>query len=130
MAIPLVSDAVTKVELAPAAALFRSLGDPTRLAILRRLATGEARVGELVEEVGLAQSTVSKHLACLKECGLVDFEPVGRASVFRLSQPALIDLLAAAETVLQAGGQAVALCPSYGIDSRTEVGLEGNNPGE
>lgn len=118
------------MELAPAAALFRSLGDPTRLAILRRLAIGEARVGELVDEVALAQSTVSKHLACLKECGLVDSEPVGRASVFRLSQPALIDLLAAAETVLQAGGQAVALCPAYGIDSCTEVGLEGNNPGE
>ena len=105
------------MELAPAAALFRSLGDPTRLAILRRLAIGEARVGELVDEVALAQSTVSKHLACLKECGLVDSEPVGRASMFRLSQPALVDLLAAAETVLQAGGQAVALCPSYGIDS-------------
>jgi hypothetical protein len=55
MAIPAVSGAVTKVELAPAAALFRSLGDPTRLAILRRLAIGEARVGELVEEVGLPQ---------------------------------------------------------------------------
>ncbi len=119
MAIPAVSGAVTRVELAPAAALFRSLGDPTRLAILRRLAIGEARVGELVEEVGLAQSTVSKHLACLKECGLVDSEPVGRASVFRLSQPALSDLLASAETVLQAGGQAVALCPSYGIVSCT-----------
>ena len=105
------------MELAPAAALFRSLGDPTRLAILRRLAIGEARVGELVDEVALAQSTVSKHLACLKECGLVDSEPVGRASVFRLSQPALVDLLAAAETVLQTGGQAVALCPSYGMDS-------------
>ena len=105
------------MELAPAAALFRSLGDPTRLAILRRLAIGEARVGELVDEVALAQSTVSKHLACLKECGLVDSEPVGRASMFRLSQPALVDLLAAAETVLQAGGQAVALCPSYGMDS-------------
>ena len=117
MAIPVVSGAVTRVELAPAAALFRSLGDPTRLAILRRLAIGEARVGELVEEVGLAQSTVSKHLACLKDCGLVDSEPVGRASVFRLSQPALVDLLASAATVLQAGGQAVALCPSYGIDS-------------
>ncbi|MCB1263424.1 MAG: winged helix-turn-helix transcriptional regulator [Mycobacterium sp.] len=120
MAIPAVSGAVTKVELAPAAALFRSLGDPTRLAILRRLALGEARVGELVEEVGLAQSTVSKHLACLKECGLVDSEPVGRASMFRLSQPALIDLLASAETVLQSTGQAVALCPAYGIDSCTE----------
>ena len=47
----------------------------------------------------------------------VDSEPVGRASMFRLSQPALVDLLAAAETVLQAGGQAVALCPSYGMDS-------------
>jgi len=117
MAIPGVSGSVTRVELAPAAALFRSLGDPTRLAILRRLAIGEARVGELVDEVALAQSTVSKHLACLKECGLVDSEPVGRASVFRLSQPALVDLLAAAETVLQAGGQAVALCPSYGMDS-------------
>ncbi|HNM83325.1 MAG TPA: metalloregulator ArsR/SmtB family transcription factor [Mycobacterium sp.] len=117
MAIPIASGSVTRVELAPAAALFRSLGDPTRLAILRRLAIGEARVGELVDEVALAQSTVSKHLACLKECGLVDSEPVGRASVFRLSQPALVDLLAAAETVLQAGGQAVALCPSYGMDS-------------
>lgn len=121
MAIPaVVSGAVTRVELAPAAALFRSLGDATRLAILRRLAIGEARVGELVEEVGLAQSTVSKHLGCLKECGLVDSEPVGRASVFRLSQPALVDLLASAETVLQSTGQAVALCPAYGIDSCTE----------
>ena len=124
MAITVVSGAVTKVELAPAAALFRALRplerDPTRLAILRRLAIGEARVGELVEEVGLAQSTVSKHLACLKECGLVDSEPVGRASVFRLSQPALIDLLASAETVLQSTGQAVALCPAYGIDSCAE----------
>jgi DNA-binding transcriptional ArsR family regulator len=120
MAIHVVSGAVTRVELAPAAALFRSLGDPTRLAILRRLALGEARVGELVEEVGLAQSTVSKHLACLKDCGLVDSDPVGRASVFRLSQPALVDVLASAETVLQSTGQAVALCPAYGIDSCTE----------
>lgn len=108
---------VARVELAPAAALFRSLGDPTRLAILRRLALGEARVGELVAEVGLAQSTVSKHLACLKECGLVDSVPVGRASLFRLAEPALIDLLASAEAVLQSTGQAVALCPAYGIDS-------------
>lgn len=108
------------MELAPAAALFRSLGDPTRLAILRRLALGVARVGELVEEVGLAQSTVSKHLSCLKDCGLVDSEPLGRASLFRLSQPALIDLLASAETVLQSTGQAVALCPAYGIDSCTK----------
>ena len=110
---------VQRVELAPAAALFRSLADPTRLAIIHRLAAGPARVVELVEEVGLAQSTVSKHLACLRECGLVDSEPVGRASLFRLTQPALIEVLTSAEAVLAATGQAVALCPTYGVDELT-----------
>jgi DNA-binding transcriptional ArsR family regulator len=101
-----------RVELAPAAALFRSLGDPGRLAILRRLAGGSARVVDLVEALGLAQSTVSKHLACLRECGLVTSEPVGRASLFRLAQPAVIEVLGAAETLLTATGNAVALCPT------------------
>ena len=110
---------VWRVELAPAAALFRSLGDPTRLAIVRRLATGPARVVELVQTVGLAQSTVSKHLACLRACGLVDSEPVGRASLFRLTQPALIEVLASAQRVLDGTGQAVAVCPTYGMDSCT-----------
>ncbi|HTX53421.1 MAG TPA: ArsR family transcriptional regulator, partial [Candidatus Baltobacteraceae bacterium] len=67
------------------------------------------------EAVGLAQSTVSKHLACLRDCGLVESDPVGRASVFRLSQPALVEVLTCAETVLEATGHAVALCPNYGI---------------
>jgi DNA-binding transcriptional ArsR family regulator len=89
------------------------------LAIVRRLAEGPARVVDLVEAVGLAQSTVSKHLACLRDCGLVASDPVGRASLFRLSQPALIDVLSSAETVLEATGQAVALCGNYGIDGGT-----------
>jgi ArsR family transcriptional regulator, cadmium/lead-responsive transcriptional repressor len=105
---------VDRTELAPAAALFRSLGDPGRLAIVRRLADGPARVADLVSALGLAQSTVSKHLACLRDCGLVDSEPVGRASLFRLTQPALIDVLAGAEAVLVATGNAVALCPTFG----------------
>jgi len=100
--------------LAPAAALFRSLGDPARLAIVRRLANGEARVVDLTGELGLAQSTVSKHLACLRDCGLVSASAVGRASVWSLAQPALAGLLAAAEDLLAATGNAVALCPAYG----------------
>jgi ArsR family transcriptional regulator, cadmium/lead-responsive transcriptional repressor len=100
--------------LAPAAALFRSLADPARLAIVRHLAAGQARVVDLTAALGLAQSTVSKHLACLRECGLVEVTPVGRASVYALAQPALADLLAAAETVLAATGSAVTLCPAYG----------------
>jgi DNA-binding transcriptional ArsR family regulator len=100
--------------LAPAAALFRSLGDPVRLAIVRRLAEGEARVVDLTGELGLAQSTVSKHLACLRDCRLVEFRSEARQSFYRLTQPELIDLLAAAETLLAATGEAVALCPVYG----------------
>jgi DNA-binding transcriptional ArsR family regulator len=98
----------------PAAALFRSLGDASRLAILRRLAAGEARVVDLTVVLGLAQSTVSKHLACLRDCGLVEVRPLGRSSVFRLAQPSLAALLGAAEQVLAATGSAVALCPTYG----------------
>jgi DNA-binding transcriptional ArsR family regulator len=105
---------VRRLELAPAAALFRSLGDPSRLAIVRRLAEGPARVADLVAALGLAQSTVSKHLACLRDCALVDYQPAGRASVFRLTQPALTDVLVAAENLLAATGSAVALCPNYG----------------
>ena len=66
---------VQRLELAPAAASFRSLGDPARLAILRRLVDQPARVIDLVAALGLAQSTVSKHLACLRDCGLVTSEP-------------------------------------------------------
>ncbi|MGK5521366.1 ArsR/SmtB family transcription factor [Micromonospora sp. URMC 107] len=100
--------------LAPAAALFRSLGDPTRLSILRRIATGEARVVDLTNELGLAQSTVSKHLACLRDCGLVDYRVAGRQSFYALTRPELLDLLRSAERVLAATGEAVALCPVYG----------------
>ncbi len=101
------------MELAPAAALFRSLADPGRLAILGLLATDERRVVDLVTALGLAQGTVSAHLACLRDCGLVESRPLGRASMFRLARPELRDLLDAAEAVLAATGNAVALCPRY-----------------
>ena len=106
-------------DLTPAVALFRSLGDPTRLAILRRLASGEARVVDLTGELALAQSTVSKHLACLRDCGLVDFRVEGRQSFYALARPELLDLLRSAEQVLAATGDAVALCPVYGTPAGT-----------
>lgn len=100
--------------VAPAVTLFRSLADPTRLAIVRELADGEARVVDLTSRVGLAQSTVSAHLACLRECGLVTSRAVGRQSFYSLAEPSLLELLASAERVLAATGSAVALCPVYG----------------
>ncbi|HEY4026151.1 MAG TPA: metalloregulator ArsR/SmtB family transcription factor [Candidatus Dormibacteraeota bacterium] len=107
--------AAVRAELAPAAALFRSLGDPIRLAILRRLSHGEARVVDLVTELGLSQSTVSKHLACLRDCRLVTFRASGRQSFYSVGQPSLRELLAAAEQVLESTGAGVALCPNWGI---------------
>ena len=97
-----------------AACLFRSLADPVRLAILQHLAVGEQRVVDLVGRVGLAQSTVSGHLACLRDCGLVTSRPQGRASVYSLARPELLELLAVAERVLAATGSAVRLCPTTG----------------
>ncbi len=100
--------------MAPAAALFRSLGDPSRLAILRRLTAGEARVVDLTRALGLAQSTVSKHLACLRDCGLIDYRVEGRQSFYSLTRPELLDLLYSAERLLAATGETVGLCPVYG----------------
>ena len=101
-------------DLAAAACMFRSLGDPNRLAILRHLALGEHRVVELVGPLGLAQSTVSAHLACLRDCGLVTSRPQGRASVFGLTQErAMLDLFAAAQRLLARTGDSGTLRPPY-----------------
>ncbi|WP_199559042.1 ArsR/SmtB family transcription factor [Mycolicibacterium austroafricanum] len=109
----------TSSNLDAAVALFHSLSDGARLAIVRRLADGEARVVDLVGELGLAQSTVSAHVACLRDCGLVTGRPEGRQVFYSLTRPELLDLLVSAETLLAATGSAVALCPNYGTRSRT-----------
>ncbi|MDR2974831.1 MAG: metalloregulator ArsR/SmtB family transcription factor [Propionibacteriaceae bacterium] len=91
--------------------LFAALGDPTRLAVLQHLAAGPHRVRDLVEHMGFAQSTVSKHLAFLCECGLVQARPDGRSSWYSLAQPALLGvLIASAEATLQATGSRAVLC--------------------
>lgn len=50
---------------------FMALADPTRRAILVRLAIGEATVGELAEPFDLSQPAISKHLKVLERAGLV-----------------------------------------------------------
>ncbi len=100
-----------------AVCLFRGLADPARLAIVRHLALGEHRVVDLTAHLGLAQSTVSGHLACLRDCGLVTARAEGRASLYALARPELLDLLAAAERLLDATGEQVALCHVFGQDT-------------
>ncbi|KRF06512.1 ArsR family transcriptional regulator [Nocardioides sp. Soil777] len=118
---------MTATDVAPlhaAACLFHGFSDPSRLVILRHLALGEHRVTDLVAHLGLAQSTVSKHLACLKDCGLVESHAVGRASVFSLAHPDALDaLLAAAEQLLELTGHAVTLCATHGTDALAAEGV-------
>lgn len=60
--------------------VFAALADPTRRAILARLAQGEATVNDLVKPFDLAQPTISKHLKVLEGAGLVSR---GRSAQFR-----------------------------------------------
>lgn len=64
----------------PLSATFSALADPTRRAILARLAQGEATVNDLVAPFDLAQPTISKHLKVLEGAGLVSR---GRSAQFR-----------------------------------------------
>ncbi len=100
-------------DVAVAAKLFRGLGDPTRLAILTELLTGEHRVVDLVDKLNCSQSNVSGHLACLKECGLISDRPEGRSVHYRLATPAVVDLLRQAELLLAEVGERVELCENY-----------------
>ena len=52
-------------------ATFAALADPTRRAILARLASGEATVAELAEPFAMSQPAVSKHLKVLERAGLI-----------------------------------------------------------
>ena len=105
-------------DLRVGAKLFRSLGDPTRLAIVQVLAEGERRVTDLVGELGVSQPSVSGHLACLKECGLVADRPEGRAVYYSLAAPALFNVLRSAEALLESVGHDIELCPNYVADDR------------
>ena len=65
--------------MTPDDALFRSLSDPTRRALLERLmAEGELTVGALASPSGVSQPAVSKHLGVLKRAGLVSDRHAGR----------------------------------------------------
>lgn len=111
------SDGVDSPMMA-ASCLFHGFSDQSRLIILQHLLLGEHRVVELTEHLGLAQSTVSRHLACLKDCGLVESRPQGRASVFSVTHlKAIQELLTAAERLLLLTGYAVTLCPNHGVNA-------------
>lgn len=74
---------------------------------------------DLAAHLGLAQSTVSKHLACLRDCGLVAARPVGRATVYSLNHAdELMDLWKAAEQLLAVTRGRRDAVPDHGTEVR------------
>lgn len=111
-------------DLRRAAALFHGLADRNRLAIVAQLADGERRVVDLTRTLGLAQGTVSGHLACLRDCGLVVGRPEGRQMFYSLAHAELMEVLTTAEQLLALTGDAVELCPNYGTSTDPHTDTE------
>ena len=70
---------------------FAALADPTRRAILARLATGEATVAQLMEPFAISQPAISRHLKVLEKAGLISSSVVGPSRPRRIDAAPLAD---------------------------------------
>lgn len=73
-------------------AAFAALADPTRRAILARLALGEATVTELARPFEVTQPAISRHLRVLESAGLIEQRIDGTRRPRRLAKPALHEI--------------------------------------
>lgn len=77
-----------------AADVFKALGHPARVRMVRTLAAGERCVCDLVEVTGLGWSTVSRHLSVMKAAGVLADEKRGKQVIYRLELPCVGRFLA------------------------------------
>ena len=85
------------------ARVLKAMGHPSRLAMLEALASGEKCVGELQAVVGSDLSTVSRHLAVLKNAGILEDRKQGANVLYSLRVPCLLDFFTCVDMVLEAG---------------------------
>jgi DNA-binding transcriptional ArsR family regulator len=86
-----------------------TLTDPSRLALLNALRDGEMRVTDLAASTGLSQPNVSKHLSCLRGCGLVERDRRGR-EVFYWTVEGVDEVFEAIDSLLGRVAEQVASC--------------------
>ena len=90
---------------------FRGLGDPTRLRILELLREeGELSVGELVERLGVGQTKVYNHLACLRWCGFIEARREYRTVYNRIADERVAQMVDLAHALLEDNAEHVAAC--------------------
>lgn len=93
------------------AKFFRTLGHPLRLQVLEHLGgAGELTVGELQERLEIAQSHLSNHLSCLRNCGLVITRAEGRRIFYRLADPAVLEIRRLAQAISGPRARKIACC--------------------
>ena len=80
------------VRVVIATATLEAIAEPTRLRILEAVRTGERSVGELVDELGMSQPGVSRHLKVLRDAGLVTVRSDAQRRLYRLRSEPLRDL--------------------------------------
>lgn len=83
------------------ATVIKAMAHPTRLFLVDELSRGERCVCELTEMVGADMSTVSKHLAILRNAGIVRDERRGSMVFYSLLVPCVMDFFSCVESVLQ-----------------------------
>ena len=83
------------------ARVVKALAHPTRLFLVDELARGERCVCDLTELVGADMSTVSKHLAVLRQAGVVEDERRGAQVFYSLRVPCMASFFSCIEKVLQ-----------------------------
>lgn len=96
------------------AKFFRGFADPTRLAILECLRSGERTVSRIVQETGESQSNVSNHLGCLLECGLLKNRRDGKNILYSIRNSKVRRLLENSDTVLSEVYREIFECARYG----------------
>ena len=81
--------------------ICQALGDPKRIQIMYILHENPRRVSDLVDELGVPQPTVSRHLALLRQRSLVSAERNGTAVTYYLADPRIIQVLEIMRMVLR-----------------------------
>jgi len=83
---------LTPATLAPIADYFKVLSEVSRLQVLSCLRSGAKNVTEVMEETGLGQANVSKHLKILAQAGVVKRRPQGTSVYYEISDPLIFEL--------------------------------------
>ena len=102
-------DQMTRLSTVVRARFFHGLADPSRLAILEALRDGERTAGDVSSTARLSPSNASRHLACLKDCGLIEARQEWRRVYYRLAQ-GVAELLAANDAFVERVAERVAAC--------------------